>query len=81
VIGEHRKEEVAIARNAIHEFKAYIAEQSEWRDSICRQAADDAGEKIDDLNKELDYFRTTFNRRVQYFAAYQIVSDSVRVAR
>jgi len=41
------------------------------------RAADDIGEKVDDLNKELDYFRTTFNRRVQYFAAYQIVSDSV----
>jgi len=81
VIGEHRKEEVAIARNAIHEFKAYIAEQSELQDSIFRLAADDSGEKVDDLNKELDYFRTTFNRRVQYFAAYQIVSDSVSVAQ
>jgi hypothetical protein len=39
------------------------------------------GEKVDDLNKELDYFRTTFNRRVQYFAAYQIVSDSVSLHR
>lgn len=44
------------------------------------RAADDIGEKVDDLNKELDYFRTTFNRRVQYFAAYQIVSDSVSSA-
>jgi E3 ubiquitin-protein ligase SHPRH len=80
VIGEHRKEEVAIARNAIHEFKAYIAEQSEFRSSL-RIFTDQVGEKVDDLNKELDYFRTTFNRRVQYFAAYQIVSDSVSLAR
>jgi E3 ubiquitin-protein ligase SHPRH len=40
-------------------------------------SADKIGEKVDDLNKELDLFRATFNRRVQYFAAYQIVSDSV----
>jgi E3 ubiquitin-protein ligase SHPRH len=77
VIGEHRKEEVAIARNAIQQFKAYIAEQSKSGHCNFVVAAHETGEKVDDLNKELDYFRTTFNRRVQYFAAYQIVSDSV----
>ena len=50
-------------------------------ESTLRICTDQVGEKVDDLNKELDYFRTTFNRRVQYFAAYQIVSDSVSLGR
>jgi E3 ubiquitin-protein ligase SHPRH len=36
-----------------------------------------SGDFVDKLNKELDVFRVTFNRRVTYFAAYQNVSDSV----
>ena len=42
-----------------------------------RSSVDQVGKKVEDLNKELEIFRAAFNRRVQYFAAYQIVSDSV----
>ncbi|KAK8846763.1 hypothetical protein IAR55_005851 [Kwoniella newhampshirensis] len=34
-------------------------------------------EYVEKLNKELDLFRATFNRRVRYFAALQEISDSV----
>jgi hypothetical protein len=40
-------------------------------------STDCVGDFVKDLNKELDVFRVTFNRRVTYFAAYQNVSDSV----
>ena len=55
-------------------LKAYITKQSErtWLTH-----ADSLGDHIDNLNKELDVFRATFNRRVIYFAALQDLSDSV----
>jgi E3 ubiquitin-protein ligase SHPRH len=77
VHGNYREEEIAIAQNAIADFKAYIAEQSESLTRPVGTIADSSAEYIDKLNKELEVFRATFNRRVSYFAAYQIVSDSV----
>jgi E3 ubiquitin-protein ligase SHPRH len=41
------------------------------------QDIDDPAEHVEKLNKELETFRTTFNKRVKYFAALQEISDSV----
>ncbi|WVQ84030.1 hypothetical protein IAT38_006175 [Cryptococcus sp. DSM 104549] len=60
--GPHRPEEIKIAQDMAKMLKGYINKQSEY---------------VEKLNKELDLFRATFNRRVQYFAALQEISDSV----
>lgn len=55
-------EEIAIAERVGGLIKKYIARQTEH---------------LIELNKELDLFRKTFNKRVKYFAALQEISDSV----
>nr|ODN87625.1 hypothetical protein L203_03405 [Cryptococcus depauperatus CBS 7841] len=60
--GPHRIEEVQIAKYMATELKRYIVQQNEY---------------LEKLDKELDVFRTIFNRRVTYFAALQEISDSV----
>ncbi|WWC67711.1 uncharacterized protein I206_101623 [Kwoniella pini CBS 10737] len=60
--GPHRHEEVTIARETAKFLKAYIDEQTKY---------------VEKLNKELDLFQNTFNKRVKYFAALQEISDSV----
>ncbi|WRT65006.1 uncharacterized protein IL334_001947 [Kwoniella shivajii] len=60
--GPNRPEEITIAKNMAMMLKAFIKEQTEY---------------VDKLNKELDMFRVTFNKRVKYFAALQEISDSV----
>ncbi|WVF70051.1 hypothetical protein IAT40_004838 [Kwoniella sp. CBS 6097] len=62
--GPHRPEEIVLCRELANWLKHYIHKQSEY---------------IESLNKELDMFRATFNRRVIYFAALQEISDSVSV--
>ncbi|WWC59243.1 uncharacterized protein I303_101793 [Kwoniella dejecticola CBS 10117] len=60
--GPNRPEEIAIAKEMAKFLKAYIKEQTDY---------------VDGLNKELDLFQNTFNKRVKYFAALQEISDSV----
>ncbi|OXB37227.1 E3 ubiquitin-protein ligase SHPRH [Cryptococcus neoformans] len=60
--GQHRHEEIEMAKSMASMLKKYIAEQTEL---------------VEKLNKELDMFRATFNRRVVYFASLQEISDSV----
>jgi hypothetical protein len=55
-------EEIAIAERVGGVVKTYIGKQTEH---------------LTELNKELDLFRKTFNKRVKYFAALQEISDSV----
>ncbi|KAL7424578.1 hypothetical protein Q5752_000262 [Cryptotrichosporon argae] len=61
-LGGAREEEVAIAKMMQAEVRAYISRQSVL---------------LEKLNKELDLFRATYNRRIVYFAALQEISDSV----
>nr|XP_019047438.1 E3 ubiquitin-protein ligase SHPRH [Kwoniella bestiolae CBS 10118]OCF26368.1 E3 ubiquitin-protein ligase SHPRH [Kwoniella bestiolae CBS 10118] len=60
--GPNRHEEVLIAQRMGSMLKGYIQKQTEY---------------VEKLNKELDLFQATFNRRVKYFAALQEISDSV----
>lgn len=62
VHGGGRPEERAIAQEMANLIKQFIKQQTEH---------------FEKLNKELDLFRQTFNRRVIYFAALQEISDSV----
>lgn len=55
-------------------LNAYIAKQSK---SYAAKWLTLPAEYVKALNKELEVFRATFNRRVVYFAALQEVSDSV----
>lgn len=55
-------EEVTIAQEAARMIRRFITAQTEM---------------ISKLNKELDLFRATYNKRVVYFAALQEISDSV----
>lgn len=63
VSGTRSQEEVAIAKDASRMLREFISSQSEM---------------ITKLNKELDLFGATYNRRVTYFASLQEISDSVR---
>ncbi|WVQ97832.1 hypothetical protein IAU59_004947 [Kwoniella sp. CBS 9459] len=60
--GPNRPEEILLCMEKADWLKRYIKKQSEF---------------IELLNKELDMFRATFNRRVLYFAALQEISDLV----
>ncbi|OCF41195.1 hypothetical protein I317_05025 [Kwoniella heveanensis CBS 569] len=60
--GPNRPEEILLCTEMAGWLKRYIHKQAEC---------------IESLNKELDMFRATFNRRVVYFAALQEISDSV----
>ncbi|ORY26908.1 SNF2 family N-terminal domain-domain-containing protein [Naematelia encephala] len=62
VHGQNARMETVIASGMASMLREYISRQSEY---------------VDSLNKELDLFRKTFNRRVTYFAALQEISDSV----
>ncbi|WWC87137.1 uncharacterized protein L201_002023 [Kwoniella dendrophila CBS 6074] len=62
IYGPYRREEIIIATKMAGLLKTYIKVQAEY---------------VDKLDKELDLFQATFNRRVKYFAALQEISDSV----
>ncbi|EIW68737.1 hypothetical protein TREMEDRAFT_71902 [Tremella mesenterica DSM 1558] len=57
-----REQEVHIAKDLTEIIKSYISTQTKH---------------LEKLNKEIDLFRQTFNKRVIYFAALQEISDSV----
>lgn len=77
--GQHRHEEIEIAKSMASMLKKYIAEQSTpYKPFQCDISLIMVlAELVEKLNKELDMFRATFNRRVVYFASLQEISDSV----
>lgn len=72
--------EAAVARMAAETLKQYVKDQSEFVKPVSALPIGidvSAAEHIKSLEKELESFRATFNRRVVYFAALQEISDSV----
>lgn len=75
LVGEHRPEEKAIAKELVTKLKAFEVSQSE--SPVIGGRSLIAEMLCDKLEKELELFREVFNRRVRYFAALQEISDSV----
>jgi E3 ubiquitin-protein ligase SHPRH len=62
VHGGYRHEEVVIAKTVASTIRRFVNKQSDY---------------LEKLNKELDLFRATYNKRVTYYACLQEISDSV----